>query len=108
MSKPSSNEWSALTSSRMNEICTEFSVEWLKILMETEMPSSLELVMDKMGDIFSYLSETNYVICKICHQSKSKDEFPVEKNELFKTTFDAKHPYSFCYFYSKIKIKEEF
>lgn len=38
----------------------------------------------KIGDIFSYSSKTNDVNCKICHQSKSKSKFSVEKHEINK------------------------
>lgn len=62
----------------------------------------------EIGDMFSYRSEADDVICKICHQFKSKDEFSVEeielgylKRHLIGGKQTNKNPYGFYYFYSE-------
>ena len=54
---------------------TKFKPGWLRVTVETELPTSSRKQTTKLGDIFSFCECKNDVICQICQKAGAVSRF---------------------------------
>jgi len=51
------------------ECSLKFKPEWLRELVETELPTSSRKQLTKLDDIFTYRKGSDDVVCQICQEA---------------------------------------
>jgi len=57
----------------------KFKPEWLRELVETELPTSSRKQLTKLGDIFIYREDSDDVVCQICQEACAGGAFTTGK-----------------------------
>jgi len=75
MSKRKANDKTGINVVAKKKCSLKFKPEWLRELVETELPTSSRKQLTKLGDIFTYRESSDDVVCQICQEASAGGTF---------------------------------
>jgi hypothetical protein len=79
MSKRTANHKTGLKVATKKKCSFKFKPEWLRELVETELPTASRKQLLKLGDIFIYRESSDNIVCQICPEACTGGEFNTGK-----------------------------
>lgn len=79
MSKRKANDKTGINVVTKKKCSLKFKPEWLRELVETELPTSSRKQLTKLSDIFIYRESSDDVVCQICQEACTGGEFTTGK-----------------------------